>query len=228
MSVPGNDLLSQIENEQPKLGIYIRNYLIPTLQPKGRAGYVLSTPTDKPGTTALRPISSLSATANPKSAAYVGTSSEGTIVTAPDPGTVTSVDLSMPTEFSVAGGPVTGSGTLAVTKANQAANKVYAGPATGPDAGPIFRFLVASDLPAGTTPSFADNEILGGVGTAWTFANAPISNLPTSTSVHLYVQQYISGPFVRLPKSAIVSITGNAMVTAASWTTGALMADYRY
>ena len=31
MSLPGNDLLSQIENENPKLGQYIRQYLIPPI-----------------------------------------------------------------------------------------------------------------------------------------------------------------------------------------------------
>jgi hypothetical protein len=80
----------------------------------------------------------------------------------------------------------------------------------------------------GGGPNFADNEILAGSGTAWTFANVPISALPISTSVHLYVLQYEGGNFIRLPPSAIVSITGTAMVTAASWSAGSLMADYRY
>ena len=44
-------------------------------------------------------------------------------------GTVTSVALTVPAEFSVAGSPITGAGTLAVSKATQNANLVYAGPA---------------------------------------------------------------------------------------------------
>lgn len=60
-------------------------------------------------------------------------------------GTVTSVDLSMPAEFSVSGNPVTTSGTLTVTKATQTANTVYAGPTAGV-AAPVFRALVAGDL----------------------------------------------------------------------------------
>lgn len=68
------------------------------------------------------------------------------------------------------------------------------------------------------------NEILAGAGTAWTFAHAPGS----IAAVALYVQEYTNGPFVRLPSSAIVSITGVNMVTAAPWNAGALMADYRY
>lgn len=66
----------------------------------------------------------------------------------PAPGTVTSVALSMPAEFSVTGSPVTGAGTLAVAKATQSANLVYAGPTTGAAAAPTFRSLVAADIPS--------------------------------------------------------------------------------
>lgn len=63
-------------------------------------------------------------------------------------GTVTSVAASVPAEFSIAGSPVTTIGTLAITKANQAANLVWAGPASGAAAQPAFRALVAADIPA--------------------------------------------------------------------------------
>lgn len=66
-------------------------------------------------------------------------------------GTVTSVDLSMPSEFSVSGGPITSNGTLAVSKANQSANLVYSGPSSGGAAQPTFRSLIRNDLPAGTS-----------------------------------------------------------------------------
>ncbi len=66
-------------------------------------------------------------------------------------GGVTSVGLSMPAEFSVASSPVTTSGTIAVTKAVQSANKAYAGPTTGADAAPTFRALVSADLPVGSS-----------------------------------------------------------------------------
>jgi hypothetical protein len=62
-------------------------------------------------------------------------------------GTVSNVGLAMPAEFSVASSPVTGSGTLTVTKANQTANQVYVGPASGGAAPPGFRALVSDDLP---------------------------------------------------------------------------------
>lgn len=63
-------------------------------------------------------------------------------------GTVTSVGLTMPAEFSVSGTPITGSGTLTVTKATESANQVYAGPTSGVAAAPTFRALVLGDLPS--------------------------------------------------------------------------------
>ena len=62
-------------------------------------------------------------------------------------GTVTSVGLSLPTEFEVSDSPVTASGTLTATKASQAANQVYAAP-NGSAGMPVFRALVAADIPA--------------------------------------------------------------------------------
>jgi hypothetical protein len=74
-------------------------------------------------------------------------------------GTVTSVALTVPSEFSVAGSPVTTSGTLAVTKANQSANTVFAGPTSGGAAAPAFRALVSADIPnnAANTTGTASN-----------------------------------------------------------------------
>lgn len=65
-------------------------------------------------------------------------------------GSVTSVAMSVPAIMSVAGSPITTSGTLAVTLATQLANLVWAGPTSGGAAAPTFRSLVAADLPAGT------------------------------------------------------------------------------
>jgi hypothetical protein len=65
-------------------------------------------------------------------------------------GTVTSVALTMPAEFTVGGSPVTVSGTLAVTKATETANTIFAGPTGGGAVAPAFRALVTADLPAGT------------------------------------------------------------------------------
>lgn len=61
-------------------------------------------------------------------------------------GTVTSVALSMPAIFSVAGSPITVSGTFAVTLASQSQNTVWAAP-SGSAGAPTFRLLVSSDIP---------------------------------------------------------------------------------
>lgn len=61
---------------------------------------------------------------------------------------VTSVALSAPSSIlSVAGSPITGAGTLALSLATQTANRVWAGPTTGAAAAPAFRALVLADIP---------------------------------------------------------------------------------
>jgi hypothetical protein len=67
---------------------------------------------------------------------------------------VSSVAISMPAEFSVSGSPITTSGTLSISKANQSANQVYAGPASGAAAAPSFRALAGADL------GMADGQVL--------------------------------------------------------------------
>ncbi len=59
---------------------------------------------------------------------------------------VTSVGLTAPTEFSVAGSPITTAGVIAITKANEAANTVWAGPTGGAPVAPTFRKLTLPDL----------------------------------------------------------------------------------
>ena len=64
-------------------------------------------------------------------------------------GSVTSVNVAMPsTVFNVSGGPITSSGTITATLADQNAGTVFAGPSAATGA-PTFRALQASDLPAG-------------------------------------------------------------------------------
>ncbi len=70
-------------------------------------------------------------------------------------GVVTSVGLAMPSaEFTVTNSPVTSAGTLTVTKANQTANLVFAGPCTGSATAPTFRALCAADIPVSTPSVF--------------------------------------------------------------------------
>jgi hypothetical protein len=62
-------------------------------------------------------------------------------------GTVTSVALSAPIEFTVSGSPVIDDGTLGFSWQPQIANYVLAGPESGASAAPSFRQLVVADLP---------------------------------------------------------------------------------
>ncbi len=68
-------------------------------------------------------------------------------------GTVQSVALSLPSIITVSGSPVTTSGTLTGTLANQASATVFAGPVSGANAAPAFRALVAGDQPSTTVNS---------------------------------------------------------------------------
>jgi hypothetical protein len=69
-------------------------------------------------------------------------------VLTPGTGTVTSVALTAPTEITVGGSPITTSGTIALSWANESANFVFAGPTSGGAATPAFRALVAADIPS--------------------------------------------------------------------------------
>ena len=59
---------------------------------------------------------------------------------------VTSVGLTMPSDFSVSGSPITSAGTFGVSWASATANHVFAGP-DGTSGTPAFRALVNDDLP---------------------------------------------------------------------------------
>jgi hypothetical protein len=90
-------------------------------------------------------------------------------------GTVTSVGLTMPGPFTVAGSPVTTSGTLSVTLNTQLANRVFAGPVSGGAAAPTFRALSAMDIPValnshtftGITPDVDATRDLGSPSLRW-------------------------------------------------------------
>jgi hypothetical protein len=90
-------------------------------------------------------------------------------------GTVTSVGLTMPGLFTVAGSPVTTSGTFSVTLNTQLANRVLAGPVSGGAAAPTFRVLSAADIPTalsshtftGITPDTDATRDLGSPSLRW-------------------------------------------------------------
>lgn len=100
-------------------------------------------------------------------------------------GSVTSVALAMPGIFSVAGSPITGSGTITVTLGSQSQNLVFASP-NGSSGTPTFRAIACGDQPAltGDATSSAGScattvSAIDGV------AIAPISNNSASGSISL-------------------------------------------
>jgi collagen type VII alpha len=69
-------------------------------------------------------------------------------------GTVTSVNVAVPVEFSVSGVPFTTTGTATITKATQSANTFWMGPTSGGAAVPAFRAMVAADVPTSLNLSY--------------------------------------------------------------------------
>ena len=126
-------------------------------------------------------------------------------------GTVTSVALTAPAQFSVGGSPVTSSGTLALGWANQSANVLLAGPASGGAAAPAFRALVAGDVPALdaskiTSGVFSDARVDDGI---------TLANLTQVTTRSFADLQNIPSAFA----PAAHALTGSAH-TASGLTTG--------
>lgn len=91
-------------------------------------------------------------------------------------GTVTSVALTAPAIFSVAGSPITSSGTLAITSNTQSANLVYAGPSTGSPAIPTFRSLVSADIPS---LSYVTSVAATATSTIFSITGSPITSSGT-------------------------------------------------
>lgn len=95
-------------------------------------------------------------------------------------GTVQSVGLALPSIFNVTGSPVTVTGTLTGTLANQNPNLVWAGPTTGSPAAPTFRSLVGADLPNPSATTLGGIRSYTAVASQWINAIST-SGIPQST-----------------------------------------------
>jgi len=140
----------------------------------------------------------------------------GTLTATSAGGTVSSVALSMPADFSVAGSPVTSAGTLAVTYANQSANRVFAGPLSGDPGAPSFRALGAADIPDLSSTYEAANVNLGAIAAlvpAVTAKYLALSSGPSATLTRPANGEavYLSGDITT--NSAVMSDAGNLAVT---------------
>lgn len=137
-------------------------------------------------------------------------------VVSPGGGSITSVGLTMPAEFTVSGSPVTTSGTLAVSKVNQNANIVYAGPSSGGAAAPGFRALVAADLPAGvgTVTSVTLGVSAGALFTTSVSGTNPITGSGTFTLNLNFANQNANTVLAGPVSGGAGAITARALVAA--------------
>lgn len=102
---------------------------------------------------------------------------------------VTSVALTAPTEITVGGSPITSSGTFALTWANESANLVFAGPASGAAATPAFRGIVPLDLATGGTAAKfyrGDGVFATPIGTSGGFGAGLDKDLPAAAAFNVY------------------------------------------
>lgn len=96
-------------------------------------------------------------------------------------GTVTSVGFSAPTQFTVSGSPITGSGMITLAWANASANQFLAGPTSGASAAPTIRSLVNADIPPNLTLSSLTTASLTSTGGA-SFTGNAVTNIPGNFS----------------------------------------------
>lgn len=145
-----------------------------------------------------------------------------TTLPAPGTGTVTSVAMTVPTQFAIGGSPITTSGTLALTWNTQAANIVFAGPASGAASAPTFRALAPADL-AGTPGA---GKYWDGAGSgAWTTLPAPGTGTVTSVAMTVPTQFAIGGsPITTSGTLALTWNTQAANVVLAGPSSGAAAA----
>ena len=100
-------------------------------------------------------------------------------------GSVNSVALSLPADFTVSGSPVTSSGTITAVFASQTANYFKAAP-NGSSGVPTYRAIVAADLPlinlsSGVTGTPMWGSAYGGTGNGYTKFTGPASSEKTFT-----------------------------------------------
>jgi hypothetical protein len=100
-------------------------------------------------------------------------------------GTVTSVQVAAPAQFNVTGGPITGSGTITLAWANQAANYGLYGPASGSASAPGFRLAVLADLQTALPPAYIDGLVLSWASGTAIACSTGVCMLPNGTMLNV-------------------------------------------
>lgn len=109
-------------------------------------------------------------------------------------GTATSVGISVPAIFIVAGSPVTHSGTITISLATEISNTVWAGPTTGVAATPTFRGLVPADIPSLdaakiATGTFSTARIPIMVGSGASHAPGAVPDPPSTSGTTKFLRE---------------------------------------
>lgn len=125
-------------------------------------------------------------------------------------GGVTSVGLSLPSQFVVSGSPVTGSGTLTGAWNNQSSNLVLAGPSSGSATTPTFRSLVNADIPQNLSINSITTSSSSTIGNASSQTNISVNGINSGTA---------GGSFVvtRLNGSACTAIGNKSAITGGTY-----------
>jgi trimeric autotransporter adhesin len=154
-------------------------------------------------------------------------------------GTVTSVGLSLPAEFSVTNSPITGSGSLTGAWASQTAKSVFAAP-TGSNGTPGFRGLNITDIQSSVAGGFLSGGTCS-AGQALVYSSVTdtiscssilpsVSNVAALTNGKIWIgdgsniaqAQNVSGD-ATISNAGVLAITNNA-VTAAKIAAGTITA----
>jgi hypothetical protein len=137
-------------------------------------------------------------------------------------GTVTSVGLALPADFSVSGSPVTSAGVLTAAWAAQPANQIFSGPTSGANATPTFRSLTNQDIPSALSgKTITASTIDGSANTLSNIGNASLTNSAITingTSVSLGGSTSITPASI----GAIASVSGTANEVTAATVSGAV------
>jgi hypothetical protein len=145
----------------------------------------------------------------------------------PGGGTVTSVAMSMPSEFAVSGSPITSNGSFAVSLVNQTANTVWAGPSSGGAASPTFRALTATDIPSLSSiylPVASNAVSASKWATARTFtytgdatgSSSVDGSANVSTSLTLATVNSNVGSFGSATQVPVITVNSKGLITAVS------------
>lgn len=131
---------------------------------------------------------------------------------------VSSVGLSLPSEFTVSGSPVTSAGTLSSTWASATQNYVFAAP-SGSSGTPSFRALVAGDIPSlpylGTTLTSANILVGDGSNAATAVALSGDATLANTGAMTLATVNANVGSFGSASSVATFTADGKGRLTAA-------------